>query len=302
MTQFFNVPLPQASTNDPSAELIAWLKGPGERVEQGEAICRAETTKAIVDVEAPAAGYLTPVAAAGTQAEAGQTIAVITSERVDEQVVRTWLAEQQAARETVAQRPTGGARWTLKAEALARQHGLDLATVEIAGTGGKITEADVLAYLKDHERQEQPQTDDVRDLMDDRFPDNRVQRLLLIGGGDGAVQVIDVLSRAPHQKAVAIMDDSPTIQGKRIGGAPVVGKIDLERALRMRQDGEFDAALVCISTNIGFKARISRGMARARHPVCQCHRSKRDDWPERAHGPGQPHHVALPCWHLRHRR
>ncbi|NIR63373.1 MAG: dihydrolipoamide acetyltransferase, partial [candidate division Zixibacteria bacterium] len=43
--------------------LIRWLKLPGDRVEQGEPLMEVETDKTVVEIEAPATGYLSHVTA-----------------------------------------------------------------------------------------------------------------------------------------------------------------------------------------------------------------------------------------------
>ena len=53
------------------------------------------------------------------------------------------------------------------------------------------------------------------DLVDDSYPRNRQQRLLIIGGGLGAVQVLDSLCRIEHQRATAIVDDTPGTESAR---------------------------------------------------------------------------------------
>jgi sugar O-acyltransferase (sialic acid O-acetyltransferase NeuD family) len=109
--------------------------------------------------------------------------------------------------------------------------------------------------------------------VDDRYGAARAQRILIIGGGNGAVQILDALALLPRQRAVAILDDNGAIHGKRIGGVPVLGAIDLGWAVEMAAAGLFDAAVISISTNIGVRARIfeqwkSRGIAFANviHP------------------------------------
>jgi sugar O-acyltransferase (sialic acid O-acetyltransferase NeuD family) len=187
---------------------------------------------------------------------------------------------------------------TLKAELLARRQGIDLAQVPAAGE--KITEADVQAYLAAHAgtggsiAATQTAANENRaaatgtvapstgtaaanphDLVDGRFPANRPQRILIIGGGNGAVQIIDVLARLPHQRAVAILDDNTALHGREVAGIPIMGAIDVARAGEMAAAGQFDAAVISISTSIPARARIfeqwkSRGITFANviHPTC----------------------------------
>ncbi len=80
--------------------ISAWHKQVGERVEKGDALCAVETDKAVLDVEAPASGYLAQVVA-----PAGATVPVL-------QVI-AYLADQPG--EVAGQAPpavagNGGAR------------------------------------------------------------------------------------------------------------------------------------------------------------------------------------------------
>jgi sugar O-acyltransferase (sialic acid O-acetyltransferase NeuD family) len=280
-TEFVRVPLPQLGANDPSAQILEWLAGEGAHVRAGEPICRVETTKSVSDVEAPTAGYLVPLITPGSDAETGAVIAVLASEPVSAERARTWLAEAAwRERQHVAQGQTTAAagasregNWTYKAELLARQHGLDIATVPQPATG-KITEALVRAHLDQMRQAPKPtaahgphsthgahaEPESARrageDTLDDRYPANKQQRLLLIGGGYGAVQVLDIVHNTPGQRVVAIMDDNPTLVGRRVGGVPVIGGVSAEKAAELFQAGEFDAALCTVSTSIPFRERV----------------------------------------------
>lgn len=261
MTEFVRVPLPQFGANDVSAQILEWLVPEGAQVRAGEALCSVETTKSVSDVEAPAAGYVVTLVEAGASADTGQTLAVVASVPASREDVARWLAEQEA--QAAAAQPvtaTTGPKWTYKAELLARQQGVDIAAVPASGE--RVTEADVRAYLAGRSAapalaHDAPHaTSDARDLMDDRYPTGRVRRLLLIGGGNGAIQVLDALAKIPSQRAVAIMDDNPALAGKSAGGVPVVGGIDLDRAATMHREGDFDAAVISVSTSIPFRQRI----------------------------------------------
>jgi 2-oxoglutarate dehydrogenase E2 component (dihydrolipoamide succinyltransferase) len=58
-----------------------WLKAPGDRVEQGEAVVEVETEKVNAEVESPATGRLVEiVAGTGTRLDVGAVIARIEKE------------------------------------------------------------------------------------------------------------------------------------------------------------------------------------------------------------------------------
>lgn len=303
MTAFLPIHLPQYGPNDTTATLIEWAKAAGDRVNRGEIVAVAETTKSVFEIEAPQAGYLYPLAASGQEVAVGAVIAVLSETEASHAAAQAWQAAQQqqaassAASTTASAQAAAGAHKlaTKKAELLAQRHQIDLA--QVAAAGDRITEADVLAYVgargegrgaassetrplgregvdKETRRQgegetgvdgvsaapnlqgSQIPTDQPRDLVDDRYPATRVQRLLIIGGGNGAVQIIDALARIPQQRAVAIMDDNAEIHGKTVAGVPVIGAIDPVRAVELLAAGEIDAAVISVSTSIPFRERI----------------------------------------------
>lgn len=273
MNTFLPIHLPQSGPNDVTATLVEWTKSAGDYVQRGEVIAVAETTKSVFEVEAPQPGYLYLCAESGQEVAVGAVIALLSASQAADETVRAWLAAQQTqvasttAGSTSA--PTAGANRpaTRKAELLAQRHQIDLAQVPAAGD--RITEADVLAYVQGARGEEReataqsPTTPPARhpiaqlhDLVDDRYSRNRIQRLLIVGGGNGAVQIIDALTRIPQQRAVAIMDDNAALHGKMVAGAPVIGAIDGERAAALLAAGEIDAAVISVSTSIPFRERI----------------------------------------------
>ena len=267
MASFLPILLPQSGPNDVTAILVEWAKAAGERVSAGETVAVAETTKSVFDIEAPQAGHLYPLVVAGDEVAVGGVIAALSPAVASTEAAQAWLAAQQAAPERAQPDPAAGAKAaTKKAELLAQRHGIDLENVPASGE--RITEADVVAYVTGGAKGEgrgetlspSPQAPkpppDRRDLVDGRYPANRIQRLLIIGGGNGAVQIIDALSRIPQQAAVAIMDDNAAIHGKTVAGVPVIGAIDVARAAGMLAAGDVHAVVISVSTSIPFRARI----------------------------------------------
>jgi hypothetical protein len=110
-------------------------------------------------------------------------------------------------------------------------------------TGERISEADVLAYLAQQKKPptQKTETVDIADLVDQRYPVNRIQRLLILGG-NGAVETLDLLAQGRRQRAVAVMDDNRALHGRQLAGVPVVG-IDSGQAAAMLASGEIDAAV-----------------------------------------------------------
>jgi sugar O-acyltransferase (sialic acid O-acetyltransferase NeuD family) len=288
MIAFLPIHLPQSGPNDATATLVEWAKTAGDRVRRGEIVAVAETTKSVFEIETPQTGYLYPLAESGQEVAVGAVIAVVSETSTSVEAARDWLTTQQRiATEAVAPSATAlydaaGARKaaTKKADLLAQRHQIDLTQVPAAGD--RVTEADVLAFVagvkgvtekqgdkgierggegeatapKPQQFQPSSATILVRDLVDDRYPANRIQRLLIVGGGNGATQIIDALARISQQRAVAILDDNAALHGKQVAGVPVIGAIDAGRAAELLAAGEIDAAVISVSTSIPFRQRI----------------------------------------------
>ncbi len=291
MSQYTPIHLPQSGPNDVTATIAEWSKQPGQAVQKGEVIGSAETTKSVFDLEAPASGIFWPLAVPGAEVAVGAVIGALGSEHSDQADAEAWLATSggrpaagSALRTADSGAGTSARPATLKAELLAQRSGIDLSQVPAAGE--KITEADVQAYLAARSTLPSPlhqaplvaptlSPTQYHDLVDDRFPANRPQRILIVGGGNGAVQIIDALAGLPQQRAVAILDDNAALHGKQVAGVPILGAIDLARAADMHAAGQFDAAVISISTSIPARARIfeqwkGRGIpfANVIHPSC----------------------------------
>jgi sugar O-acyltransferase (sialic acid O-acetyltransferase NeuD family) len=173
---------------------------------------------------------------------------------------------------TEAGGPPAAKSATLKAELLARRHAVDLAG--IPASGERITEADVRAYLDAAAAasmpggatpEEAPAGCETRPASahpaaphaaSSDAPPAAVQRLLILGGGDGAVQVLDAAFANGVQCGAGILDDNPALQGKRILGVPVLGPISAAFAEDLYRRKEFDAAIISISTIIPLRRRL----------------------------------------------
>jgi pyruvate/2-oxoglutarate dehydrogenase complex dihydrolipoamide acyltransferase (E2) component len=74
--------MPNQDLTIAEGRVVAWLKKPGDRLEQGEPVVEMETDKAVLTVEAPASGILEQIIAEpGVAVPLGGTLALI---RVDD--------------------------------------------------------------------------------------------------------------------------------------------------------------------------------------------------------------------------
>src|SRR5271155_1678249 len=158
----FSVVMPALEMAQETGKLIAWRKKEGDSVTKGEPLLEIETDKAVLEVEAPADGILAGISAqAGADIPVGQTIAWIVApgekpptENESATTAPTARAGSQAKVESnsapvaagVREPPAvQGARISPKARRLAKELGVDIATVRGSGPGGEILASDVQA-------------------------------------------------------------------------------------------------------------------------------------------------------------
>jgi pyruvate/2-oxoglutarate dehydrogenase complex dihydrolipoamide acyltransferase (E2) component len=77
MPEIVYVTIPQETVNDESVRILFWKVASGSIVEQDQQLCEVETSKAVMDIEAPAAGTVVYSAAAGDEVPVGSTICQI---------------------------------------------------------------------------------------------------------------------------------------------------------------------------------------------------------------------------------
>jgi pyruvate dehydrogenase E2 component (dihydrolipoamide acetyltransferase) len=156
----FSVVMPALEMAQETGKLIAWRKQDGDRVTKGEPLLEIETDKAVMEVEAPADGILAGITGiVGADIPVGQTIAWIVApgekpptEKESATAAPTARAGSQGKTETHAppvaaatseSSPAANARISPKARRLAKELGVDLATLHGSGPGGEILASDV---------------------------------------------------------------------------------------------------------------------------------------------------------------
>lgn len=159
--------MPRLSDSMEEGTIIKWLKASGDHVERGEELVEIETDKANMTYEADASGTLEIVAEEGATLPIGEVIARLgdgTASTSDAAAAPRAAAAAEAATPAsdatatsataAATRPAERARATESeangrvkaspvARRLARELGVDLATVTGSGPGGRIVKADV---------------------------------------------------------------------------------------------------------------------------------------------------------------
>jgi pyruvate dehydrogenase E2 component (dihydrolipoamide acetyltransferase) len=141
-----------------SGTIVRWLKSEGEAVEKGEPLFELDTDKVTQDVEAEASGVLLKIAVPEGEVPVGQTVAFIGSagEAVPEvapapepgaghpaPAASEPPAERQVPGTGLSARSNGRLKASPLARRLARERGIDLATLHGTGPEGRIVAEDV---------------------------------------------------------------------------------------------------------------------------------------------------------------
>lgn len=151
----FSVVMPALEMAQETGKLLAWRKKEGDRVSKGEPLLDIETDKAVVEVEAPADGILAGIKASeGSDIPVGQTIAWIVAPGEQPPATAETAAPSARAGSHVTTAPShvpivtatassSALKISPKARRLAKELGVDLASVRGSGPGGEILASDI---------------------------------------------------------------------------------------------------------------------------------------------------------------
>ncbi len=168
-----DVPIPDMGESISEVVLLEWIKGEGEYVERDEPICVLETDKANVDLPAPASGVLHPTADVDATLDVGASIASIDdaaspSDAAPAAAAAPAPVDKEAdedeppsapapAPAPAAAAPDGDGSAGLDdlspaVRRLVEENDVDPGQIVGTGRGGRIIKQDILAYLKERER------------------------------------------------------------------------------------------------------------------------------------------------------
>jgi acetyltransferase-like isoleucine patch superfamily enzyme len=237
------VNVPTTDVNSDRGILVAWRVENRSRVSQGAQVADVETSKALLEVESPADGFLLHAAALNDTVPLDSPIAFVFP---DSAALEEYDENLRRSREAAA--ATGeGVRATQQARKRAEELGVDISRLdatrlitvkEVEAAAGRGTVANYSSM---------PPALRGRD---------GVQRVLLIGAALGATQVLDILDGAPNQQAVAIVDDDASTWGRDVFGVPVIGGTD--RLASLHGEGAYDAAIITIGSSIPARVKLRR--------------------------------------------
>lgn len=159
MTTEIKVPPLPESVSD--ATLIAWHRKAGDEVSRDENLVDLETDKVVLEVPAPVGGILQEILIPdGTTVRAGDVLAILSEGKAGDGPARPAPAapsandadnDEEPEEATAAEDSRAAAhRLSPSVRRLLDEHDLDATIVTGSGKDGRITKADVMAYLKTH--------------------------------------------------------------------------------------------------------------------------------------------------------
>ncbi|HEX5163866.1 MAG TPA: biotin/lipoyl-containing protein [Thermomicrobiales bacterium] len=226
--------LPKLGMNTETATILSWQKQEGETVAVGDVLAEVETDKAVIELEAEAAGVLRRwLAAEGDQVAVNAAIALIGSASEDltaieqklsratpatvthvEHIYQTWKAPDQAIAP-----PTNGHHSGNGSVASADRKPTPEPRLDPNAIRARLAKRGILG--------DGPATEVSR------------TRLVIYGSGLGAKQLLEVTRLLEDVEVVGLIDDNPDLLGVTLGGARVLGGFSAlaELAARHEIDG-----------------------------------------------------------------
>lgn len=239
--------IPLITANEDIVLVGEWTRKENDYVQVGDWIATLETTKAIFDVEAEADGYLHPIIPAGEYGHVGEVLAVI-KETLNESIKEILAREEQESSIGKATGMPTDRRWTRKAEILARKLNIDISKIP---SDGIIKEEQVRNYWRDViGKSPGPESKIHIDFQHEAIK----KKLLILGGGRGAVQTIDALHRSDSYEIVGILDDNQALFESEVLGYNVLGPISMVK--KLWEEGSFEQAIISFSTDIESRANL----------------------------------------------
>ncbi|PLR80175.1 hypothetical protein CVD25_07125 [Bacillus canaveralius] len=142
----FEVKLPQTSEEDLESVIVFWHKSEGDPVKEGDVLVEVQTEKAVFEIEAEESGVLKEILVPrGEVAGVGDVLAKIeTAAEISVDVEQTDPAGEEPPKMSAAEAADPQfVRASPRVRRLARELGVDLASVKGTGRNGQPTEEDV---------------------------------------------------------------------------------------------------------------------------------------------------------------
>ena len=147
-----DVKVPVLAESVPDATLLEWRKQPGDAVDKDEILIELETDKVVLEVPAPESGVLAEILKRTGDTVLSQEVLARIEPGAGAPAGPLGLVPQPAAEAAIPSVPpppaAGRERLSPAVRRLVAEHGLDSSVIAGTGRDGRITKADVLAYLE----------------------------------------------------------------------------------------------------------------------------------------------------------
>lgn len=228
--------IPQEDANSDSGTIVSITSPNLSFVKKNDVLFEVETSKAVFDILAESDGYVVYDFELNKEVTFNNVVGYIVESE----------SEAKELNDKINKIKTEGdltkLRLTAKAKRIIEEHSLDLSKISKKGI---ITEKDLYPLMN---KQIEYSFLDI-----DKYPPN-IKKVLIICGGYGSQQVIDILRDYNDIKIVGILDDTVSKKGKKILGFKIIGYInDLENLYKKRF---FSHSIVAISTDVEFRKSL----------------------------------------------
>jgi sugar O-acyltransferase (sialic acid O-acetyltransferase NeuD family) len=232
------IEIPFTDVNTESADITDWSVSDLSEVRSGQVVANAETSKAIIEVRSSHSGFIRIIQPTGSKVAVGAPIAF---------VFQTLNEAQSFIHQTVSEQQTQQAT-TISKKALALAKTLGISEDKLKSLGGFVSEKRVKEFSKltrpfDRSKMPKPLS-----------TDSSKTKLILIGGGAGAQQVIGILRETGTAEPIAILDDTEEKWGRALDEVPIIGPIS--ELLYLKDNNVFDSAVICISTSTNAREKL----------------------------------------------
>lgn len=148
----YTVKMPQLGETVTEGTVVTWLKKPGDQVQKYEPLLEVVTAKVTAEVPSPETGRVKEILVPeGETVPVGAPLCILEVEGAAQEGAKA--PEGEKAETPAAAAPAEASardeerRYSPAVRRLAKEHGIDLSKVKGTGAGGRVTVADVEAYL-----------------------------------------------------------------------------------------------------------------------------------------------------------
>jgi len=195
---------PELGINEDAGVVVQWSVGNGDTVQAGDNLCVVETSKTVLDIEAPVSGTVHPIAEIGHSLGVGQLLGLVG----DSEAIEAYLRENKNCEFQVDKK--SATRSTRKAREYARTHNIELSRVE-ARDGEIIRESDVARAVEKFQASTKERPHQARAF------DTRLPPVLIYGAGNGGKNACEAIKLSKQYEPVCFVDDSELVENEVMG-------------------------------------------------------------------------------------